>query len=202
MNDAEKPSSDEVEAEEFLQVRNLRSDDEQILEQLMTFYRPYLISIAEQFLPGSIQSRVDRSDLVQETLMRGLAQRDQFRGTTDAELGAWLRKILQNVALDWVRHHTADKRSVHREAKTNVLDAKSQPTPSQDYFRKEEFERIAEAMTKLTKEQRTTVELRSQGLTFGEIGERMNRSEDAVRMLWGRGLASLMELLRRDGCAE
>ncbi len=41
------------------------------------------------------------SDLVQDTMVRALERSDQFRG--DAPLGAWLKRILRNLAIDRAR---------------------------------------------------------------------------------------------------
>jgi DNA-directed RNA polymerase specialized sigma24 family protein len=55
-------------------------------------HRALLRLHAQQFrLDPRLAARFDLSDLVSETLLRACRQRDQFRGSTEAELIAWLR---------------------------------------------------------------------------------------------------------------
>jgi RNA polymerase sigma-70 factor (ECF subfamily) len=62
-----------------------------------------------------LQSKIDASDIVQQTMLDAFAKRDQFRGSTDGELLAWLRQILKNNLADALRDHGRDKRDVWRE---------------------------------------------------------------------------------------
>ena len=41
-----------------------------------------------------LRSKLDPSDVVQQTLLRAFERLDQYRGRREEELGAWLRKIL------------------------------------------------------------------------------------------------------------
>jgi len=196
MTDAE--SSEDLPANSLLMLA-LRNESTQAMERLLAIYRPFLTNVAGQFIPEGLQGRMDRSDLVQETLIRGVTQRDQFRGTTENEFAAWLRQILQNVAIDWIRYHTAEKRDIRRTA-DEVEDLVSQEnSPSQNVRQEEEFQQITTAMMQLSKDQRLVIELRSEGLGFKEIGWRTGRSEDAARMQWGRALARLLKILESHG---
>ena len=57
-------------------------------------FRDYLRLLARLQLGTSPTGRVDPSDIVQQTLMEAFEKRDQFRGNTQAEQAAWLRRIL------------------------------------------------------------------------------------------------------------
>lgn len=182
-------------AESGVIFRSLRQAPETEIDRLMSIYRLYLRSVATQLIPAPLRGRMDESDLVQETLLRGASQLEQFAGSTDAEFAAWLRQILQNVVVDSLRHHTADKRDVHRE--TTFLEA--EPTQdggrSRELMRREELQRVEAALMLLTAEQRQVVELRSKGLSFVEIGQVVGRTPDATRMLWGRTIERLSQVL-------
>src|SRR5262245_11302043 len=66
-------------------------------------YRGYLLLLARLELDARLQSKVDPSDVVQESLLKAHQSLTQFRGETDAELAAWLRRILHNTLADLAR---------------------------------------------------------------------------------------------------
>jgi RNA polymerase sigma-70 factor, ECF subfamily len=57
------------------------------------------------------------ADLVQDTFLRAVASREQYRG--DAPLGAWLRRILHNLAID--RHRRAVRELVVEEVEDALV---------------------------------------------------------------------------------
>src|SRR5262249_32779105 len=58
--------------------------------------RQFLLAVANVEMPGHLVPKGGASDLVQETLMNGYLHQTRFRGSTLAELRAWLRGILLN----------------------------------------------------------------------------------------------------------
>ena len=66
-------------------------------------YREYLRLLARLQLNPRLRRQLDSSDLVQETLLKAHARRQQFHGKTDAELAGWLRSILANTIADALR---------------------------------------------------------------------------------------------------
>ena len=72
-------------------------------------FRAYLRVLARVQL-GVRQAKLDPSDLVQQTLLQALRAAQEFRGTTDAELAAWLRRILTNTLRNALRDLGAQRR--------------------------------------------------------------------------------------------
>src|SRR5262249_61076458 len=66
-------------------------------------FREYLNLLARMQIGVGLRGQFDTSDLVQQTLLKAHENRDQFRGTTDAERAAWLRAILANQVRDAYR---------------------------------------------------------------------------------------------------
>src|SRR6516162_3457336 len=145
------------------------ANDAQPLDWSLERYREYLRMLARVRLvrlDHRLQSRLDPSDLVQETLYKALKSRDQFRGKTDGELAAYLRRILANTIVDAARG--ADNLVVGsleadlEQYSTNLskLLPLEQSSPSDRLMREEQLVKLANALAKLPEAQRTAVELR------------------------------------------
>lgn len=173
-------------------------------------FRSYLYLLARTHLGPHVQRQVDASDLVQQTLLDAHAKRDQFRGSTDAERAAWLRRILTCNLADALRHQHRGKRDVSRERSLEAeIDgsfrraeswlAASQATPSQQATKREDLLRLADALTELPEAQRDAVILRHlQGMSLSEVARQLDRSEAAVAGLVYRGLNKLHDLLAEE----
>ena len=67
-------------------------------------------------------------------------------------------------------------------------------SPSRIARRGERFDRLAEALNRLSADHREVILLsRIEGLRMKEVAKRMNRSENAVLLLLSRGLKKLKE---------
>ena len=53
-------------------------------------FRSYLAALARINLDPRLQSKLDASDIVQQTLLNAHRTLSEFRGNTDAEMMAWL----------------------------------------------------------------------------------------------------------------
>lgn len=161
-------------------------------------YRPFLKAIAAAEIPEHLRSREDDSDLVQETLLKATRQADQFRGSTEKELESWLRETMLNQIRDCVRFHGRQQRDVGIEVAATVdLIAAGDPSASELVRSAEAKELTQRALHDLPEEYRSVLLMRQQlDLSFVEIADRMQRSPDAVRMLWGRAIMALGEKLK------
>lgn len=167
-------------------------------------YREYLRVLARLQLDLRIQGKVDPSDVVQLTLMKAHQNLDQFRGTSDGELAAWLRRILANTMTDALRKfqrqvtlerplaETVDESSF----KLEQWLAADQSSPSGQAIRQEQLLGLAKALAELPEDQRVAVELRYlKSASVGDIATLLNKTEPAVAGLLRRGLQRLRELL-------
>ncbi len=161
-------------------------------------FRSMLKRIAAQELPEPLRFRLDDSDLVQETLVRAIRSAGDFKGTTDIELQQWLREILKNLLIDSVRFHNRQQRDVTRDVREPMPElVETGQTPSAAIKQRESDQRMWVMVAELPEDYRTVVLLRQQlDLTFPEIGERLGKTADAVRMMWGRALVMLGQRLR------
>jgi RNA polymerase sigma-70 factor, ECF subfamily len=172
--------------------------------EVLARYRPWLRLLASLHLDHRLRAKCDSSDVAQQALLEACRALAQFRGTTEAELTAWLRQILAHVLAHEVRRYVGTRqRALDREVSLErqlaessqrlacVLAAPSS-SPSQQAARHEEEVRLAEVLARLPEDYREVIVLRNlQGLSHEEVAERMGRSAGAVRMLWVRALARL-----------
>ncbi len=187
-----------------------RQGDPQAREQLFQSYRAYLHLIAQGQLGRHLRAKCDASDLVQQTLMEAHRDFGAFQGTHEAELLAWMRRILAHNLFNEARRFAARQRDASREVSLEQLQhgveqssltlgrclAASGPTPSEIAVRDETGVKLAETLAKLPEDYRMVLILRVlEGLSAEEVAQQMGRTAGAVRMLQMRALSALREVL-------
>lgn len=176
------------------------------LDRLFAQCRNYLHVLARAQVEKRLQAKVDASDLVQQTMLEAYRDFRNFRGGTEAEWLAWLRRILAHNAANFVRHwQTTGKREARREVAIGPVDSSAGPgldpadrgeSPSQELLRKERELLVADAVTQLPADYQEVINLRNlQRLPFQEVAQRMGRTRPAVQMLWMRALNQLQQIL-------
>jgi RNA polymerase sigma-70 factor (ECF subfamily) len=180
-----------------------RAGAPEMLGQLLEGCRQYLLLVANQELEPDLQGKVGPSDVVQETFLE--AQRDfgGFRGSTEQELLAWLRRILLNNLAHLTRHYRdTQKRQLAREvplaeapfAELQHLLASAEGSPSTQALAREQAEALDRALERLPEHYRQVLLLRHQEqLSFEAIGQRLVRSAEAARKLWARAVEQLQQ---------
>jgi RNA polymerase sigma-70 factor, ECF subfamily len=192
----------------LLLIQQARGGSEAALGQLLESYSRYLTLLARVQIGRRVQGKVDAGDVVQEVFLEAHRQFPQFRGTSEGELVAWLRRILAGQLALVLRRYLGTKgRDINLERELGAqLDQSSQAmdgglvasysTPSQHAARREQAVLLADALGKLPDDYREVIILRHlEGLPFAEVAGRMGRSEDSVQKLWVRALANLRRTL-------
>jgi RNA polymerase sigma-70 factor (ECF subfamily) len=138
-----------------------RAGDADARGQLLEAYRGYLTLLARVQLGRDLQGKVDPSDLVQEAFLEAHRDFAQFQGQTEAELLAWLRRVLATGLADQVRRYRGTRRRDLRLERQLAaeLDRSSQAlerglaapgsSPSARAERREDARRLAEALERL-----------------------------------------------------
>lgn len=170
-------------------------------------FREYLALLARVQLPPRLRSKLDASDIVQLTLLKATQNLGQFRGQTDCEWAAWLRRILTNTMVDAVRQFKGPKHDVRleRSLEASIADSSARldallqgdgTSPSQQVVKEEQLVQLAAALADLPEDQQAALEMHYlQGCTVAEVASHMGRSERSVAGLVRRGLQSLRERL-------
>jgi RNA polymerase sigma-70 factor (ECF subfamily) len=191
---------DKVQVEDW--IRAARSGSRQAQGNLMVACHKYLLSIATQSLNDSLRAKLGPSDLVQETALDAHRDFYQFEGEHLEELLVWLRQILLHNATNVNRHfQRTEKRNVSREiawdiAQTGEGVPDDAPSPRALLASLEEEQLIEQSLARLPDDMRQAIVLRNkQHLTFAEIGVELQRSDEAARKLWARGVERLQQIL-------
>ncbi len=178
--------------------------DREALSQLCARYRPFLQTVAAMKLGRAIERRVDTSDIVQETELEMVRGIQNFRGSTEPELSAWLKQMLRRNIADKVRDNRAAIRDLRREqyldgACASATITWTQPTgreasPSQMVMNGEAALRFAAALQALPEDQSTVVRMRyMESMKLSEIAAAVNKTPGAVAGLLRRGQDALRE---------
>jgi len=170
----------------------------------LEFYRGYLCSLARLRLKAFPQGTLDPSDAVQQALLKAQKHRHQFRGQNEIQWRAYLRRILASTLADAIGDLPQERmiqESLDRSsARLEAWLAAEQSSPSQKVQREEQLLQLSDALSRLSEDERTALELRylqEPPWSLAEIAKHLNRpSAKAVAGLLSRGLERLRGLLR------
>ena len=184
-----------------------RAGSREAMGQALEAYRAYLLLIANRQLDPNLRAKGGASDLVQETFFEAHRDFGQFKGQTGEELQAWLRQLLLHNVANFARgFRDAGKRDLAREVALEPETpsgagdrglADDTPSPSGRAMAREQAEIVQQALARMPEDYSQVVILRYQdGLSFEQVAQRMQRSENAVRKLWFRAVERLEQELR------
>jgi RNA polymerase sigma-70 factor (ECF subfamily) len=191
-------------------IRRCRQGEAAAREQLFVRYEHYLHALARAQLGRHLRTKCAPSDIVQQTLLEAHRDFATFQGQHEAELLAWLRRILAHNLYNEARHFGAQQRDCAREVSLDQVHAGVEnssvalgrgiaadtPSPSQAAAAREYAVRLADALARLPDDYQTVLLLRVfEELPAEEVAKRMERSAGAVRMLQMRALTALREQL-------
>jgi RNA polymerase sigma factor (sigma-70 family) len=144
-------------------------------------------------LGAGVRQMAESTDFLQEVFVELCLSR-QAADLSDESLLRFLTAIARNNIRDVDRRRRC--RAFQCLSDSICDDA---PRPADELSGLERIELLANGLMQLRKEHREVIELRDiQGLRFREIGQRLNRSEDASRKLHSRAVFQLgLHLHRR-----
>src|SRR5262249_36480353 len=145
-----------------------------------------------------------------ETFLQAQHNFDGFRDGGEAELLAWLRRILLNDIANLKRRYCGtDKRQIQREVPLGdgssecVADVPAADrSPSSLVASREQDAALGRALERLPEDYRRVVTWRDYDrVPFDEIGRRLDRSAEAARKLWVRAVEQLQQELETSNGA-
>ena len=184
-------------------VQTARRGCDDALSEIISRLHGYLLLIANGEMRENVQAKFGASDVVQNSLLEAHAGIHRFRGSTEAEMRAWLKQIvIHNLADEGRRYTSTQSRSVHRERSLDVIVTPLR-TEGSGIGKSIEIEsenlKLAEAISLLTARQQRVVEGRHRfGYSFKEIAEQVGVAEVTARQIWARALKQLKAFCNDD----
>jgi len=179
-----------------------RAGDRDSLEQLIRRYRPELLTRIRLMMGDGARRAAESGDFLQGALVEVMEDLSRYELEDEAAFLRWATRIARNNIRDQVRRgrEKALESFVSGSGLFRPADAAVEETPSHLVLHAEQQEILVEALAQLREEYQRVVELHwFEGLTFAEIGLRLDRSEEAARMLHARALVRLGDELKRNG---
>lgn len=189
----------------------VRLGNEAAIDQLLGQVEPWLFVLARSRIESRFAAKFESADVVQQTLVQAARDLGDFRGASEAEFLAWIRRILAHVLAHEIRRYAGTQMrdldcevSLDRDLTSvshrlgDLLPGEG-PTPSQGAIKTDRQLQLARLLARLSADDREVLVLRHvEGMAYEEIARRMNRQPGAVRMLWVRALARLRQEIASD----
>ena len=194
-------------------LREWQEGDDESLVTLLERHLPWLRRYVRRQMKAPLRVHAETTDLVQDAVLELLRYGPRFRVSEEVHFRALMARIVVNTLRgkhDWF---TALRRNIARERPLSVgsildLDAGADlsPTPSQVLGRQERQAWIRMGLELLEPEVREVIVFREwEGLSFVEIGRRLEISEGTARKRYQRAVPRLAEVvcsLRRGGLPD
>jgi len=184
--------------------------DNAALDQLCKVYGERVQRIVRFRMGGELRAKLESMDLVQDAFMAAVKDLDKFTYRDEGDFLRWMSKIAENRIRDNLRQLHANKRDMRREVPIDhrvptaggngiqMPEPIRTTTPSVIMSVGEELDKLENAMSLLKPEYREVVILSQiEGLSLKDIGGRLGKTPDAVRMLLARAMASLVSAFER-----
>ena len=166
--------------------------------ELLERVRPRVVLWVASRMSPALRAKIEPEDLAQEILLAVHKSWDGFRGANERSFFAWLFRIAENRIRDQVDHFGARKRQAV------PLLSFSQTSPSTRAARAELVVRIQDALQHLSEDYRKVIQLvRLEERAVADVAELMDRSPNAVRVLYCRALKAMRShMIKREAEAR
>jgi RNA polymerase sigma factor (sigma-70 family) len=181
-----------------------RAGDARAFERLVRRHEAALQARIRRLLPPRLLRRLAVSDILQETRITAHDKMGEFEQRGEDSFRHWLLAIAERKARRAVQAHVGvHMRSLQREVTRGQRLPTGQflggwPTASEVVMAEETADLARRALEALAEDDQTILRLcREEGLAFREAAERMGRSYEATKKLYGRALARFAVSLQR-----
>ncbi len=183
-----------------------KGGDTSALNQLCNVYGERVRRIVRLRMDKELRPKLDSMDLVQDALLSALEGLGDFTYKNEGDFLRWLSRIAQNALRDNLDKLYTEKRDIRKEVRLNGYRPTTgsrfagnpgpidTTTPSAIMSRKEDLDKLENAIDQLKPEYRKVIVLaKIDGLSYNQIGERLGKSADAVGHLLSRAMVALTD---------
>lgn len=157
-------------------------------KQLYEYYAPQMLSICYRYTKDPHEA----SDVLQEGFVRMFRGLHQWK--EEGDLGAWIRKIMVNTALNWLRDNKR-MQWISDDSIGDEYESSSVITPLQQMQAKE----LADLIRQLPHGYQAVFNLHAvEGYSHGEIAKMLNISEGTSRSQYLRARKYLVDLIEQS----
>ena len=191
-------------------VAQAQEGDQSALNHLYRVYGERVLWMVRFRMSKELRSKLESMDVVQDTLLQALRGLEGFTYKNEGDFVRWLSKIAENELRGSLRKLHADKRDIRKETpqqddattsrddRARVFEPARNTTPSVILSKKEELDKLEKAIDKLKPEYREVIIwAKIDGLSYNEMGQRLGKSDEAVRKLVSRAMAELTIAFKR-----
>ncbi len=184
--------------------------DQSALNHLYKVYSERVRWMVRFRMSKELRFKLESMEIVQDTLVNALHGLDNFTYKNEGDFVRWLSKIAENELRGSLRKLHADKRDIRNVVRFNYdrpttggryagmptpVDA---TTPSVIMSKRDELARLEKAIDGLKPEYREVIVLtKIDGLSYNEMGQRLGKSNEAVRKLMSRAMVELTVAFKR-----
>jgi RNA polymerase sigma-70 factor (ECF subfamily) len=176
--------------------------------QLYSIYIERVRTLVHFRLDRDVRCRIESMDIVQDAFISALQSLQDFKYQDEGDFLRWISTIALNRLRDNVDKLHADKRDIQKEVRFgNSLGSSDSSfaaglmpadvaTPSIIVSKREERDRLVNAMDKLKPEYKEVIVLiQIWGLSYDQAGKELNKNSEAVRKLFARAKVALAAVL-------
>jgi RNA polymerase sigma-70 factor (ECF subfamily) len=184
-------TDDPVQRRDLILIERARDGDLDAFNDLVTLYQDQLFALVVRMVPDRDQA----SDAVQEAFFSAFRNLKGFRG---GSVKSWLNRICVNAAMDTQRARKRRPVQPYPELDDDSWQppAGVEHDPERIAVQAERSRAIADAMTRITDDQRTAIVLYDvEGYDYGEIADMTGVSLGTVKSRIHRGRLALRALM-------
>jgi RNA polymerase sigma-70 factor (ECF subfamily) len=162
-------------------------NDRQAQQHLYRIYASNMLGLCYRYT----KSLHDAEDVLQEGFLKVYKNLEQFKN--DGDLGAWIRKIMVNTALTYLKKHSRYK------SEMGMSDAILHPVTNENAEINVNLKDLVEQIRKLPSSQQTIFNLVAvEGYSQIEIAEMLQTNINTIRSQYSRGRAMLIKMIDQE----
>lgn len=185
---------------EYPDARDSNGEEVVSIERWVDELHDMMTSLARELIAQDLQAKFSPSDVVQLTWMEAVRDWDSVHSRRREQVVGWLTTLVRNNIKDMCKaYRKSRKRDIRREATLDIESVQCKSRPDERLRLQEIRNSLHHAMQNMPDEGLLLLRWRlEERLTFSEMGKRLDRSEDAIRMAYNRVLSRLRKELQRN----